>query len=146
MSKNGETMNITKQKLHEFASKHELVFVEQGQVGFGRDCTGFTHDDTFVAHNPISAADHELIRGFADYRLYSPSGVPDAYHKHACLCVLAEDGDYDSAQAQLLLWVEHLESLGELEVAEYQTGATGIQAIISGVFARAIRVKVVNNE
>ncbi|MCH8851113.1 MAG: hypothetical protein IID41_00510 [Planctomycetes bacterium] len=129
------------EQLTAFANKHELVFRQHGEVGFGRECVGFTHGDDFVAHNPVSMESFAFIPGFEDDSLYPPNGVEDAYHKHNCLCVLVHEGDYDSAMRQLLVWVTHLESLGELEVVGYETGATGIQAAVSGFVAKAIRFK-----
>ncbi len=135
------TEATTTEQLTAFANRHGIVFSHKGTAGFGRECVGFTLVDAWVAHNPMSMADFTAIPNFADERLYPPGGVKDAYHKHDCLCVLAVDGNYDAASEQLLLWVTHLESLGELETARYKTGATGIQAVVSGVTAIAIRFK-----
>lgn len=130
----------TEERLTIFANKHQLVF-KKGEVGFCRPCVGFAHGDSFVAHNPFDYETLEPIPDFEDDRLNPPDGVGDAYHKHDCLCVLVEDDNYDAAMGQLLTWVRHLESIGELEVAHYKTGATGAQLLMVGVLAKAIRFK-----
>lgn len=124
-----------------FANAHKLVFEDRGEVGFGRPCVGFTKGNGYVEYNPLSRADdYRRIPEFADDRLYAPDGV-EAYHKHDCLAVLVRDEDYDAAIRQLDQWVRHLESLGTVEVVSYETGATGFQAVISGVIGYALRVR-----
>ena len=57
------------------------------------------------------------------------------------MAVLVSDDKYMEGLEQLLKWVEHLESQGELEVVQYLTGATGMQALMSGVLAYGIKYK-----
>lgn len=125
-----------------FARDHALTFVERGEVGFGRPCVGFTHDGSYSDFNPYNHADYEPIFPHDD-RLGAPAGV-NAYHKHDCFAVLAhgEDGEaYDAAVMELDAWVRHLEAQGELEVVEFKTGATGLQAMFTGTTGRALRFK-----
>lgn len=126
-------------KLQAFANKHKIVLQEKGECGFGRPCVGLMHGDNYVDHNPMRYPDYSHVWAYDD-RLCAPDGV-QAYHKHDCLAVLAPDDNYQEALEQLLAWVECLESHGELEVVEYQNGATGLQAAVSGVFGKAIRLK-----
>ena len=128
------------QNLLRFANKHKLVLEDHGEVGFGRPCVGFMHGDCYVAFNPSSHPDFELIPELYDKRLRPPEGVR-AYHKHDCLAVLVENNEtsFDEGLRQLNEWVNHLEAQGEIEVVTYATGATGIQAIFSGTRAKAIR-------
>lgn len=121
----------------EFASKHQLIFSDNGEVGFGRPCVGFLHGDNYVEHNPRDLEKYKVIPHLECEKCYAPDGV-DAYHKHNCLAVL---GHGEEAIKQLAEWVQHLESQGEVSVETYQTGATGIQAVFSGFTAKAIMIK-----
>lgn len=116
--------------LEAFAEKHELEFNEQGEVGFGRPCVGFTRAESYVAFNPYNDG-YEHVLNFYDERLSPPADVDDAYHKHDCLCVLVHDDNYDEALRQLVLWVKHLESVG-VEVAKYQSSSHSIKAFLTG--------------
>ena len=130
--------------LQRFANEHKVLLEDHGEVGFGRPAVGFVRGTGFIDHNPYRyTGDHGLedIAELKDKRLYPPDGVGDAYHKHDCLCVLVHDDDYDTALRQLNVWVEYLESLGPIEIVEYSTGATGVQAIFSGIVGYAIRIK-----
>jgi len=133
-------MGKTVKKLQIFAQKHSVILCEKGEIGFGRECVGFLHGHNYIGYNPMSDADYSYIYGECDNRLYAPEGV-ESYHKGNYLAVLVRDGKYNEGLKQLLKWVEHLESQGEVEVVEFKTGATGLQAIISGIFGRAIKFK-----
>lgn len=127
-------------KLNAFASKHQVLLIQKGQCGFGRACVGFsTADGNYVDYNPMAFPDYAYVWPY-DARLGAPEGV-DAYHKHDCLAVLVSDDNYEAALEQLLKWIEHLEGQGELEISSFNTGATGVQAIISGATGKAIRFK-----
>ena len=128
--------------LQRFANDHQLILEPKGECGFGRPCVGFlSRAGNYVAHNPYSEkGDYELIKEFEDDRLYATDDV-NSYHKHDCLAVLVSDGDYDEGLIQLNKWVEHLESLGEVEIVEYKTGAAGLQSVISGLYNYAVRIK-----
>ena len=141
------TYEEMKAALQAFANEHKVILEDRGEVGFGRPCVGFLRGNGYVSHNPY----HYLPTGelnppleplaeLADDRLYPPTGCENAYHKHDCLAILVEDEHYDVALWNLYRWVEHLNQLG-VEVVQYQTGATGIQAMLTGVFGWAVRVK-----
>jgi len=131
----------TRARLRAFGDKLGLTLMEQGEVGFGRPCVGFLRGHVYVDYNPISMVDFEPIFP-EDSRLEAPPGVR-SYHKHSCVAVLAEGDppDYGQALSQLLEWVEELEAQGELQVVSYPTGATGMQAVITGATGSAIRFK-----
>ena len=133
-------MKITIKKLQEFATKHKLVLEEKGEIGFGRPCVGFLHGDNYISYNPTHDADYSYIFGEHDDRLSAPHDV-NSYHKGDYMAVLVKDDDYKKGLDELLKWVEHLESQGEVEIVEYETGAQGFQAIFSGLFAKAIKLK-----
>lgn len=127
--------------LEEFATKHNLVLVKKGEVGFGRACVGFLNENEsgYIDINPTTLTDYQYIFGDDD-RLYAPDHV-NSYHKHDCLCVLVPDEDYEKALSGLYDWMRHIENQGEIEIKEYKTGAVGIQAMISGVVGYAITLK-----
>jgi hypothetical protein len=129
--------NELKNKLERFALKHKLVFEEKSEVGFGRPCVGFTKGEGYINFNPTVRPDFDLVFPDDDY-YESPENVPDAYHKHDCMAVLVHDGDYDKALHQLGLWVDDVEAKGG-KVVEFSTGATGIQALFSGLIDYAFR-------
>lgn len=124
----------------EFAKKHDIKFERGSEVGFGRPAVGFTYGTSYIDHNPVDMSTWESIKEFEDERLYAPVGA-NSYHKSDCLCVLVEDDEYDVAIDQLAAWVTHLESLGKVEIVEYQTRATGMQAMISGTTGRVVVVR-----
>ena len=127
--------------LQDFANKHKVVFEDHGSVGFDRPCVGLSHGDTYIAHNPYNSKDYEPIEELADENLYPPDEVPNAYHKFDCLAVLVHSEDYDGAIIELYKWIKHLETLGEIQIVEYNTGATGMQAMFTGVFKKAVKIK-----
>tara|TARA_B100001964_G_scaffold6969_1_gene7558 strand:+ start:3273 stop:3689 length:417 start_codon:yes stop_codon:yes gene_type:complete len=127
--------------LQRFANDHQLILEPKGECGFGRPCVGFlSRSGNYVDYNPCDHKDYEPIKGFEDDRLYAPEGV-NSYHKCDCLAVLVSGDNYDEGLKQLNKWIEHIESLGKVEIESYKTGATGIQAVISGVIGWAIRIK-----
>jgi hypothetical protein len=136
MDKNSETWK----NLQRFANEHKLILEDEGEVGFGRPCVGFIKSGGYVDYNPMQHPDYEYAWE-RDARLKPPPQTPNAYHKHQCMAVLVQDDDYDSALEELNEWVKHLEAQGEVYVTEYKTGATGIQAILSGVFGYAVRMR-----
>lgn len=129
-----------------FANEHKLVFEDQGECGFGRPCVGFLADGNWLAHNPDRLTpsryghDYTPIADLACEACYAPEGV-DAYHKHDCFAVLGRGAE---AIMQLAVWVRHLEAAGKVEVVQYATGATGIQALLSGVVSKALVVRPVS--
>lgn len=121
-----------------FALKHKLIFDDEGECGFGRECVGFRDGGKWIDHNPCtSGGDYEPIAALACPAAYAPDDV-NSYHKHDCLAVL---GRGDQAVIGLAKWVLKLEAAGEVKIVEYETGAVGMQALFSGVTARAVIVK-----
>jgi hypothetical protein len=136
-------MDITEARAlcQRFANDHKIVFEDHGEVGFGRPCVGFTSGSGYIDIHPLDRTDYNELWPH-DARLAAPRGV-EAYHKHNCLAVLVlGDDDYDSAILQLAQWVEHLEAQGAVEIVSYPTGASGLQAMISGMVGKALRFKV----
>ena len=141
-----------KEICNRFASTFKLIFKEEGEVGFGRECVGFvTEHGSYLDYHPysstykpgeINVSGFEEIKEFAKVNLHAPDGI-ESYHKHDCLAVL---GSGDEAIIQLAKWVLHMEAQaekanGQLFVAEYDTGRRGMQAMFSGATGRAIGVR-----
>ena len=127
-------------KLSVFADKHGISLVTKGECGFGRPCVGFTKGSNYIDYCPLNMSTYEPIEDLDDERLYAPEGV-NAYHKHNCLAVLVEDDNYDQALQELSDWVDNLTSQGEVEVVCYRTGASGLQAMVSGSTGYALKIK-----
>lgn len=125
----------------EFATKYKVIFEEKGEVGFGRNCVGFIKGTNYVNFNPHNSDKYEFIPELQCDVCYPPEEVKDAYHKHDCLSVLVYGEDYDKAIIQLAKWVLHLKGQGEVSIKRYDTGAVGIQAIISGLTGYCVYVK-----
>lgn len=120
-----------------FALKHKVIFDEEGECGFGRECVGFRDGTKWIDHNPYTYDDsYTQIKELACEDCYAPEGVR-SYHKHNCLAVL---GRGDEAIIGLAKWVLKMESAGEVKIVEYETGATGMQALFSGIYSRAVIV------
>lgn len=136
-------MNETRdQTLLDFAKRHEINLITSGEVGFGRDCVGFSKERGFVDYRPLDMGSDmfDEIAGFEGDRI-GDIAPEDAYHKHACLAVLVVDGGTERALDQLCDWVNGLNAM-DVEVVEYQTGANGMQAMLSGATGYAVRPKV----
>lgn len=109
--------------LKNFAEKLGCVFVEKGEVGFGRPCVGILDPvvECYLDINPFDF-NKETVTGdyedcyFFDYdeNLNAPDNVPDAYHKHSCMAVLVHNENYDEAIKQLYKWAKHIESFGKV--------------------------------
>jgi len=97
-----------RKKINEFAGKFGLVFDEEGECGFGRECVGIRDDSKWVDFNPLNhSKNYEFIQEFYDERFYEIK-PENAYHKHDCLAVL---GRGEGAIRELCDWVEKLEEL-----------------------------------
>lgn len=120
--------------IQEFANKHKIIFDDEGECGFGRECVGLTNGNNWVDYNPTSYPDISYVEGFFDERFFDIT-PENAYHKHNCIAVL---GRGDSAIIELSEWIDKLNEIG-VTVEKYKTGATGIQAMISGLFGTAIK-------
>ncbi len=124
--------------IQKFANKHKILFEDEGECGFGRECVGLLKGGNYIAFNPNSQAENtrgEAIDEFYDDRFYDiqPSL---AYHKYDCLAVL---GRGDESIIQLSNWVDELNKLNAT-IEEYKTGATGLQAIISGYSSYTFKI------
>lgn len=129
------TIEEHKENIQEFANRFKLIFEEKGECGFGRDCVGLTNGSNYVDYNPTSEPNYEYVKEFYDERFFDI--VPEnAYHKHNCLAVL---GHGESSIIELSEWIDKLNELGAV-VEKYKTGATGIQAILSGFENYAVRI------
>lgn len=130
-------MNEDIKFLQEFATKHKLVFEDEGEAGFGRECVGLIKGTNWLDYNPMDMDTYDVIDGM-DCQKACDLAPEDAYHKHECFAVL---GRGKEAISQLATWVRDLEKEGELEVVQYNTGATGMQAMLTGVYGHALVIK-----
>ena len=121
-----------------FANKHKVIFDKEGECGLGRECVGIRHGDTWVSHNPHNSENYEPIKEYKCEEAYPPGEVTDAYHKHDCLAVL---GHGNEAIIQLAKWISHMEGAGNVTIEDFATGATGIQAIVSGIYGKTVMVR-----
>lgn len=129
-------MNKNEKNIQEFANQHKLIFEDEGECGFGRECVGLIDKrGSWVDYNPCSHPNYEPIEELNDERLDDITPA-DAYHKHDCVAVL---GRGDEAIKQLSEWVDELKKLN-VELVEYKTGADGIQALMSGVIGYAFKI------
>lgn len=124
-----------KKVINDFAIRNKLIFEEEGSVGFGRDCVGLTNGNNYLEYNPTDSVNYDPIEGFQDDRFYDIC-PPDAYHKHNCIAVLGRGED---AISQLADWIDKLNELGVV-VEEYETGAKGMQAMLSGTTNYAVKI------
>lgn len=137
----GEIKNIMKTieecraNIQEFANRFKLIFEDEGECGFGRECVGLTNGTNYVDYNPMCYSNDDYVKEFYDERLYDIA-PEKAYHKHDCLAVLGRDED---SIRQLSDWIDKLNELGAT-VERYQTGATGLQSFISGYENHAIKI------
>lgn len=135
-----KTLDEHKGNISEFAEKFGLSFEEEGECGFGRACVGITNGLNWVNYNPHNEKTYEPIEEFYDEQLYDITPI-NAYHKHTCLAVLGRGED---AIKQLSDWVDTLKRLGAV-IEKYETGASGIQAIFSGVYNHTVKIPKNNN-
>ena len=120
-----------------FANDYKLIFEDRGEVGFSRPCVGFIKGNSYLDISPFIYPNFDNLID-DDLVLWPPHDVKDAYHKHDCLCVLVHDNNYDEGIRQLILWVKDIESK-TVEVIKYLTGATGMQAMVSGSYGYVIK-------
>ena len=130
-----KTIEEHKANIQEFANRFKLIFEDDGEVGFGRKCVGLTNGSNYVDYNPTQYPNYDYVEEFYDERLFDI--VPEnAYHKHNCLAVL---GNEETSIIQLSEWIDKLKELGAV-VEKYKTGATGMQALITGTENYAIKL------
>ena len=122
-----------------FAAQHKVIFEDEGECGFGRECVGFlTRWGTYLEHNPADASDNYRPREDLQCPVARPGPqAPNAYHKHDCLAVLGRGA---GAVAQLAGWVHQMEAAGTVSVVDYATGNEGVAALLNGVFASAVMI------
>lgn len=130
-----KTIDECRANIQEFANRFKLIFEDKGECGFGRECVGLTSGTNYVDYNPTCEPDYDYVKEFYDERFYNIT-PEKAYHKHNCLAVLGRD---DDSIRQLSEWVDELNELGAV-VEKYKTGATGLQAMISGFENYAVRI------
>lgn len=133
---NHRSLEECREVIQEFANRFKLIFEEEGECGFGRECVGLSDGVNYVDYNPIDMVKYDYIKEFFDERFYDIAPT-DAYHKHNCLAVL---GRGEEAIRQLADWVDKLNEIGVV-VAKYKTGATGLQAMFTGTHNYAVRVQ-----
>ena len=129
-----KTINECIFNIQEFANTHNIEFEQEGEVGFGRECVGLKLNNNYIDYCPFNQETWEEIAEFNDERLYDIA-PNDAYHKHNCIAVL---GRSDDAIRQLSDWVDKLKELNAT-IVQYKTGATGLQAMISGAKGYAVK-------
>lgn len=146
LARKGSDMDVIRSEIQEFANKHKCVFKEKGEVGFGRPCVGITRNGHYLDINPINM-DSENYDYYAEYfseSLCAPDDVHDAYHKHDCLCVLAngrETPNFNEAIRQLHIWIKHLENVGVEVVDRTNYYSNALQALLSGPTTPTLKVK-----
>lgn len=129
----------------DFANEHKVIFQDEGEVGFGRECVGFLHGDNYIDYCPYKMVykfgeinpDYEKIDEL-DCKAVRPPKDVEAYHKHDCLAVL---GRGNKAIIGLATWVKSMQDQGKVEIVDYQTGAQGINAILHGIVKKAVVVR-----
>lgn len=141
MKKVKKTIQECRENIQAFANEHKLIFNDEGECGFGRECVGLNIGEKWLDYNPHNSTTYESIKEYYDQRFYEVAPT-DAYHKHDCVAVL---GRGDEAIRQLSDWVDKLNELG-VEVVEYRTGATGMQVMFSGFISRTLKIKEENDE
>jgi hypothetical protein len=118
--------------LQEFAKKHGIEFKTTGEIGIGRECVGFLKQNSYIAYNPTTYPDWERIEEYYSELHYELS-APNAYHKDDYIAVLITDEcNEEQAITELYDWVKKLEEYN-VKFVEYSTGATGLQAMFSGI-------------
>ena len=133
-------MDDDRKVCQDFANEHKLIFDDEGECGFGRECVGMSTGGAWVDYNPHDATTYERIEEFYDERLAPPHDqVPDAYHKHECMAVLGRGRE---AIRQLAIWCRHYNELG-VEVVDRDRHDHGniFSALLHGLTTKTIRVK-----
>lgn len=120
----------------DFANKHKVIFNDEGECGFGRECVGFESGERWIDFNPYKHPDYTPIEELQCDGVLPPDGVNN-YHKHDCLAVL---GRGEEAVMQLARWVLSMESKGDVKIITYNTGATGMQAMFTDFLSKAVVV------
>lgn len=122
-------MNDKIEYLKQFAEKLDCVFVDKGEVGFGRPCVGILKKEVehYLDINPFDYEIEHTLEDYSDCYIFgcderlsaNYETVPDAYHKHSCTAVLVHGDDYEAAINQLYIWMSGIEAHGEVEVKKH---------------------------
>lgn len=129
-----KTIDEHRANIQEFANKHKVIFDDEGECGFGRECVGLTSGNNWIDFNPFGEEDY--IAEFYDARL-NKIKPHDAYHKHDCIAVL---GRGDEAITQLSEWVDGLKALN-ITIVDRPSGASNvIELALKGVTIPTIKV------
>ena len=116
-----EKANISKTEKHReniqaFANQHKLIFEDEGECGFGRECVGLlSRTGCYVSFNPRDYVKGGYIAELYDER-FDEISPEDAYHKYFCFAVL---GRGEEAIKQLSEWVDKLKELN-VEIVEFK--------------------------
>lgn len=86
----------------DWCEKHGLQLELQGEVGFGRECVGVTHDGNYPDY--ASWGSDDSWDGGTE--VWAPE---NAYHKHPCVAVL---GRGEEAESQLFDWLRWFDANG----------------------------------
>lgn len=109
--------------LTDWAARYQCSLQLNGQVGFGRDCTGILKGGTYI--DTADVKDREAYREGGDW--WQPE---DAYHKHDSLAVL---GHGEDALDQLYRWVKWLDGHGYGVEEVYREPASNIDLAFHGI-------------
>ncbi len=102
-----KTLNECKQNIQEFANQHKIIFDDEGDCGFGRECVGLRDGSGWIDFNPWNRETFKPIEKYSDDRFHAIA-PKDAYHKHDCIAVLGRGED---VIRQLSDWVDGLRKL-----------------------------------
>ena len=50
--------------IQEFANRFKLIFEEEGECGFCRECVGLTNGNNYVEYNPTDRVNYDYIKEF----------------------------------------------------------------------------------
>lgn len=129
-----EDMNTEAEEafLRDWAARQKVIYDDEGECGFGRECVGITTGDKWIDLGPSVHINNEY-GGYDEMSVhpdaYPPQGVVDAYHKHDCLAVLGR-GPY--AIHQLFLWVSNLKDKGFVIARSKREPSSPLDALFHG--------------
>lgn len=122
-----------------FCKEIGAIFMEQGEIGFGRPCVGITNGRACLSYSPSLSDDRcTPLKDLWDEAIDPPASVEDSYHKGDYMAVLIHDDDEEKALRQLHIWIEHIRKAGGAKLITFVTGASGAQALFSGLSETAI--------
>lgn len=125
-----------------FANRHKVLLLDDGEIGFGRPCVGYTRDGKYIAYSPYRFPDMTAVwDADNDVDFFPEGGIEDAYHKDDFFAVLIQDEDINEAWRQLYAWTRYLDDTLDVVLVQYKTGAQGMQLLLSGSVAWAFRPK-----